>query len=98
MAGVGTTSPWASTSWLPTSGYHGARRPAARNGFCAASRAPGGRGAALSVQRAGGGWGVVAGPVVERAGRVGRLHAVVAAAAGVRVGLPAVQRVDRLAE
>ena len=73
ISGVGGTSPCASTSWLPTSGYQGALQP------CGAER-PLRRG-----ERAGVGGRVVVGAVVEGVGGVGRLHAVVARRAAVGV-------------
>ena len=48
IAGVGATSPWASRSWLPTTGYQGASRPGEPNGRSAAASRPGWRGASTS--------------------------------------------------
>ena len=45
---VGGVSPWTSTSWLPSAGYHGASSPGAANGRCAAASRPGCRGGSLS--------------------------------------------------
>ena len=66
--GVGGTSPWASTSWLPTSGYNGASSPSAVNGRWACGERAGVRGR------------VEVGAVVEGVGRVGLLDAAVAGA------------------
>ncbi len=83
ICGVGGTSPWASTSWLPTSGYQGAFRPSALNGFCACGERPGMRGR------------VEVGAVVEGIGGVRRLHAGVALGARVRRDRAALERLDR---
>jgi len=40
IAGVLGTSPCTSASWLPSAGNHGARRPVAANGRCAAPTSP----------------------------------------------------------
>ena len=80
ISGVTGTSPWASTSWLPTSGYQGALRPGGLERLL--------RGG----ERAGVGGRVVVGAVVEGVGGVGRLHAVVALGAAVGIDRLAVER------